>query len=430
MLLPYQTRWISDRSRLKLSEKSRRIGLSWADALESALTAAASKEDGGMDCYYLGFNYAMAEQYIQDVAHWARGLNLLAEEVGQEVLKDEDKDILVYRVKFATGFKVMALSSRPTNLRSRKGRIILDEFAFHEQPDELLKAAFATLVWGGKLSIISTHNGIASKFYELCEGARAGDNDWSLHRSTIDDALSEGLYKRICQVQGIQWNQNLEDAWRSQLFKDYGTGAAEELMCVPAESTNTLFDLDKVEAAAVGEWAPPRSYGGKYLISVDPNFGSIGNDYYVLQVWDIRDLPIKLVYEYRNNSHGSEYHRECTLEAIDFYKPKLVVFERNGGGLPMAERIQSDRPRTTVETVHTSKVSKAINTDRLAQMIEQGEMVFPLDWQGIDEMRKFSKLKREALSGHDDCVMCAAIGMSMLLEARSRIVDASWVGMC
>jgi phage FluMu gp28-like protein len=31
----------------------------------------------------------------------------------------------------------------PTNLRGKKGRVILDEFAFHPEPMQLMKAAIA-----------------------------------------------------------------------------------------------------------------------------------------------------------------------------------------------------------------------------------------------------------------------------------------------
>jgi len=34
VLLPYQQAWIADKSQLKVAEKSRRIGLTWAEAAD------------------------------------------------------------------------------------------------------------------------------------------------------------------------------------------------------------------------------------------------------------------------------------------------------------------------------------------------------------------------------------------------------------
>ena len=39
ILLPYQQRWIADRAPVKVCEKSRRIGITWAEAADAALDA-------------------------------------------------------------------------------------------------------------------------------------------------------------------------------------------------------------------------------------------------------------------------------------------------------------------------------------------------------------------------------------------------------
>ncbi|BBI66829.1 hypothetical protein PKHYL_10200 [Psychrobacter sp. KH172YL61] len=44
VLLPYQQKWIADESQLKIAEKSRRIGLTWAEAADCALVAASDKK--------------------------------------------------------------------------------------------------------------------------------------------------------------------------------------------------------------------------------------------------------------------------------------------------------------------------------------------------------------------------------------------------
>lgn len=191
----------------------------------------------------------------------------------------------------------------------------------------------------------------------------------------------------------------------------------------------SLFKTDAIAACSTGKWQEPQQ-DRYYLICVDPNFGAIGEDYYCLQVWDITKIPVSLVYEYRNNSNGSEQHHKQTLNAIDTYftqTPGMVVFERNSGGLPMAERVQSDRPNIQVETVNTGRLSKRQNTDRIALMVEQNECSFPPNWIGIQEMKKFSRIDRVAMSGHDDCVMAMSVGMALVEEARSAIVDHSWI---
>ncbi len=48
VLLPYQKRWIADESPLKIAEKSRRTGITWAEAADAALTASKSKAAGAL----------------------------------------------------------------------------------------------------------------------------------------------------------------------------------------------------------------------------------------------------------------------------------------------------------------------------------------------------------------------------------------------
>ncbi|MEW6708307.1 MAG: hypothetical protein AB1403_00660 [Candidatus Riflebacteria bacterium] len=251
VLLKYQQDWLADRAPVRLAEKSRRIGLSWAQASESALEAAA---ENGMDSWYVGYNKEMAQEFIRDVGFWAKHYNLTAGEMEEVVLADEDKDILAFRVVFASGYRVTALSSRPANLRGKQGLVIIDEAAFHDQLDELIKAAMALLIWGGRVCIISTHDGEDNPFNELIKAINEGKFKYSLHTITFDDALSQGLYERICLKMGKKWSQEAQNAWRQEIIDFYGEAADEELFCIPKKGSGLYFSnvlLDSVSQPGI-----------------------------------------------------------------------------------------------------------------------------------------------------------------------------------
>jgi len=265
LLLDYQSKWLADRSPVKVCEKSRRIGLSWGDACDSTLTAAATKEAGGMDCWYIGYNKDMAQEYIRDCADWAKSFNAAAEYIGEEVLHDEDKDILTFVIKFASGYRITALSSRPSNLRGKQGKVTIDEAAFHEKLGELLKAAMALLIWGGRVCIISTHNGEANEFNDLVQEIRAGKKDYSLHRIPFMDAIAAGLYKRICKVTGKAWTVEAEAEWIRQMYAFYGDNAAEELDVIPSSGSGVYLTRAAIEGIMSAEipvlrWRQPDSF--------------------------------------------------------------------------------------------------------------------------------------------------------------------------
>jgi len=250
VLLPYQIRWNKDVSPVKIIEKSRRIGLSYAEAAESVLHA--SDADRGANVYYISYDKEMTSGFIQDCATWAKVFHAAAGEIGEQVLtRDDGRDIHVFDIPFASGFKIQTFSSNPRNLRSKgrpRERLVVDEAAFVDDIEALLKAAMAMTMWGGTVRIISTHNGDDNPFNGLIQDARAGKNDYSIHRVTLDEALADGLYRKICEVKGEEWNAEAEEKWRSQLIKRYRPNEDEELFCIPAYGGGTYLPRALVEA--------------------------------------------------------------------------------------------------------------------------------------------------------------------------------------
>lgn len=251
VLLPYQKSWLLDKSLVKVWEKSRRIGASYVEALNCVLVSMLSKSAGGMNCYYLSYSKEMTQQFINDCAFWAHILGIACSDMEEVVVKDEDKDIMVYRIRFDSGFEIWGLPSVPRSLRSKQGHVVIDEAAFVDDLGELLKAAMALLMWGGSVSILSTHNGDDNPFNVLIQQVHSGDKDYSLHHTTIKDALADGLYKRICEVKDKVWSEEKEERWLAQLEKDYGDAADEELYCVPTRSGERYFPAALVSSIAV-----------------------------------------------------------------------------------------------------------------------------------------------------------------------------------
>lgn len=255
VFLDYQGKWVSDKAKVKVDEKSRRIGLSWSEAEDSVECAASAS---GMDVWYLGYTKDMAIEFILDCAQWAQQLQGFAADIetGEELFIDGDerKSILTYSIKFASGFRITALSSTPRNLRGKQGRVIIDEAAFHDNLAELLKAAMALLIWGGEVHIISTHNGDDNPFNLLIKDIRAGRVPYSLHRTTFDDALRDGLYKRVCQRTGVIWTAEGEAKWAAEIRAFYGDDAEEELDCVPKHGAGAFLTRELVERCMRQGW--------------------------------------------------------------------------------------------------------------------------------------------------------------------------------
>lgn len=251
IFMAYQVNWVQDQSPVKIMEKSRRIGLSYAEAADDVLYAASTE---GANVYYISYNKEMTQGFIQDCATWAKAFNAAASQIEESVIEEEDKQILSYTIRFDSGHIIQTFTSNPRNLRSkgRPGeRLVIDEAAFVDGLADLLKAAMAMTMWGGQVRIISTHNGEDNPFNELVNDVRAGKLPYSLHRVDFDDALHDGLYRKICQVTGKEWTREGEAQWRAEIVARYRPNEDEELFCIPAQGGGAWLTRVQVEARMV-----------------------------------------------------------------------------------------------------------------------------------------------------------------------------------
>jgi phage FluMu gp28-like protein len=214
----------------------------------------------------------MAREFIEAAAMWAKAFDKAAGDIQEDVFVDEGQDgkeILTFVIYFASGFKIQALSSNPSNLRGMQGNVTIDEAAFHDRLAEVLKAALALTMWGSKVRLISTHNGIDNLFNQLIANSRAEKKRYSIHSIPLETACSEGLYKRICQITRKTWSQTSEDEWKAGLLKDTATeeDALEEYGCIPKSGSGVYIKRTLIERAMVSDrsipilrWTAPKDF--------------------------------------------------------------------------------------------------------------------------------------------------------------------------
>jgi len=258
VLLGYQATTVAELeagTALLVIEKSRRIGETWGLASYAVLRAARAREAGGMDAMYISYSQEMTREFIDACAMWARAYAVAAAAEEEFVFEDanpadpsETRQIQAFRIRFASGFEVVALSSAPRSLRGKQGLVIIDEAAFVDNLKELLKAALAFLMWGGQVVVCSTHNGAENEFNVLVQDILSKRRKGAHLRIDFDEALHAGLYQRICLVTGKAWSPEAEAQWRQDIIDFYGDGADEELFCVPTMGSGAWLTAPLIEA--------------------------------------------------------------------------------------------------------------------------------------------------------------------------------------
>jgi phage FluMu gp28-like protein len=262
VLLPYQASWIADKSPIKVWEKGRQEGASWTIALESVQEASTRKSDGGLDVYYMTTSQDDARTFINECAIWIERLEPVIRahpEIEEFDWIEEDDPVAIQtrRIRFPSGGVIYALPSRPARMRGKKRCLAVDDEAAHHDLQAWLKATSAIDVWGGRRAIISTHHGNDSEFYKYVQRVRASIADGkpiaSLHTVYFDEALRQGLYRRICRLSRpqIKWTQEREDEWVAMLRHRNQDVFDEEFLGIVAGASNQMIGRPLVIAAQI-----------------------------------------------------------------------------------------------------------------------------------------------------------------------------------
>jgi phage FluMu gp28-like protein len=240
--LPYQIKWINDRSPLRIIEKSRQVGITYADAFHSVEIASA--KGARYDVYISTRDKFQARLSIEDCKRWAQILELVLTDLG-EIVFDEKLNASAYVIQFSNGRRIYSLSSNPNALAGKRGHVKLDEFALHEDQRLLYRIAKPVTTWGGTLTIISTHRGINSVFNEIIRDIRENGNPmgWSYHRVSIEDAVNQGIVERINQKTGqAETRKDFLRRLRAECIDEEQW--LQEYRCIPADESSAFITHD------------------------------------------------------------------------------------------------------------------------------------------------------------------------------------------
>ena len=343
LLLEYQRRWVEDRSRLKLAEKSRQIGWTWATAYR--LVREKALVDARNDAWISSRDDLQARLFLEDCKAFAGVLQIGARDLGERVVDESGHS--AYVLSFANGLRLHSMSSNPDAQAGKRGDRVLDEFALHPDPRKLYAIAYPGITWGGSLEIFSTHRGSHNFFNELVQEIRHKGNPkgFSLHRVTLQDALDQGfLYKLQSKLPAEDQRQEMDEA---AYFDFVRAGCADEesfqqeFMCVPADDASAFLSYDLIATCeyTVPEWP---------LIEARPLESFEGELYVGMDVGRKKDLSVIWVNEVLGDVAYTR--RVIVLDRVPFWRQEEILYpildlprlrrcciDNTGLGMQMAE---------------------------------------------------------------------------------------------
>lgn len=332
LLLPYQAKWVKDRSRIKAAEKSRQIGWTWATAY--GLTSRKSLVDARLDAWITSRDDIQARLFLEDCKGFAGLLDTAAQDLGERVI--DDKGHSAYVLAMANSLRLHSMSSNPDAQAGKRGDRVLDEFGLHPDPRKLYSIAYPGITWGGMLEFFSTHRGSANFFNQIIREIREKGNPKkiSLHRVTLEDALADGfLFKLQSKLPEDDERQEMDEA---DYYSYIRAGCADEesflqeFMCVPADDASAFLSYDEIAACEYREseaWElAPKEITGEVYIGLD--------------VGRVNDLTVIWVLE----KQGTLFHtrRVIEMKGMPFSEQEAVLHEMMVEVAPVFRRLCID----------------------------------------------------------------------------------------
>jgi len=276
-LLGYQKRYLADHSRFVLWHAARGARKSFTSTLYAVDDVMSVEARGGRTRWIIASRgerqslvaIAFAKQHAQA---FSLAITAVTEELDQvnefgERVYDSDGHPIKYKVHtitFPNGSEIIGVPANPDTLRGYTGNLLLDEFAFHADSRAIWGAVFPIIRSEYKLRIVSTGNGKANKFYEL---ATIKDPVWKIHRTSIVDAVADGLPFNIDEQRRAL---NDEDLW------------AQEYMLEWLDEAHAYLSYDLINSVEHEHAGDPNRYGGGICYSGE-DIG-IRNDLWVMWV--------------------------------------------------------------------------------------------------------------------------------------------------
>ena len=340
----------------------------------------------------------------------------------QQGLKEWNKGSL----ELENGSKIIASSTSSSAIRGFSfSTILLDEFAHVQRhiADEFIRSVYPTISSGKetKVIIVSTPNGF-NMFYKYWNDAENGTNDFvpfKVHWTAVPD-------------RDKKWKNKIESTIGSDAFR-------QEYEAEFLGSSNTLVSYEKLQEFSYNNPLYTKSdvdvfeeviSTHSYIITVDVARGQ-GMDYSAFTVFDITEIPYKIVAKYRSNVVAPLVFPNIINIIGKKYNDAYILIEVNDIGSQVSDVLHHDLEyenlfstawygrhgqqlsgfvggkRDSQFGVRTTKSMKKIGCSNLKALLEDDKLLIP-DYDIISELTTFVS-KADSFSAeegaNDDLVM-------------------------
>jgi len=333
-------------------------------------------------------------------------------------------------IELENGSQIIASSTASSAIRGYSINFLyLDEFAFVPRniQDDFFTSVYPTIISGTntKVIITSTPNGF-DLFYKLWTNSVEKRNEYvnfMVNWWDVPGRDEEWREKTIANTSEDQFRQEFEAEF---------LGSANTLISPNILRLLTFINpISKFYEGSLSVYEEPIK-GRNYFIVADVSRG-VGIDASAFLVYDVSQMPYKVVAAYRNSFIDPIIYPEVIYRVAQHYNHSFVMVEINDNGQQIVDILHQDLEYenivfTTVKGragqvlgggfapntqkgVRTTKQVKRLGVTNSKTMIEKNQVILN-DFDLINELSTFVQKNNsyEAEQGaHDDLVMCLVL---------------------
>jgi len=249
LLFPLQRKFVDNPAQYLIASATRQWGKSTCTSLW-AVHLCLTQPGATVVCMSAGERQSV--EWLNKCKDGQRAYNMAVTDVAEDRGGLAEGLLRSSEILFANGSRIIAIPANPSTARGYSAHIILDEFAYHEDPDAIWAAMFPATTnalagtfldrWRAllkgestdirrelKIRIVSTFNGRNNKFFQLWE--KAEENGYARQKVTIHDAIADGM---PLDADKLRRALDDPDAW------------AQEYECEPMDSSAVLLPYDLI----------------------------------------------------------------------------------------------------------------------------------------------------------------------------------------
>ena len=322
-------------------------------------------------------------------------------------------------LELENGSKILASSTSASAVRGGSYNIIfLDEFAYvpSNVAEQFFSSVYPTISSGKttKVMIVSTPHGM-NMFYKLWTDAENERNTYipiEVHWSEVPGRDEEWKKETIKNTSQSQFNTEFECEFLGSIDTLITPHKLKTLAYLDPEKSHKGFDM----------YESPQQ-GRTYLLTADVSRGT-SNDYSAFIVFDISEIPYRIVAKYRDNEIKPLIFPNKIYDIAKAYNQAFVLVEVNDIGEQVANALQYDveydnlimasmRGRAgqvlgggfsggkAQMGVRTTKAVKKVGCSNLKQLVEDNKLIVQ-DFDCINELSTFI-VKGSSFEADDGC---------------------------